>query len=168
MRYIALKEVCFIFSKNFILYTYSKIYCHCGHKMLWSNVNNTFSKSYNVKAYKNIKSTNLTLCKAAQLPLILCMLSKNIDFGVASFILMNTKFTTMNQKIILYLSAFKSSCYMELFLRYIQISDEKLPLVKIRKNKPKNEISWSQFLITRDIQNLYLDIYFGGWQIRWN
>ena len=29
---------------------------------------------------------------------------------------------------------------MEQFLRYKQICDEKLPLVKIRKNKPKSEI----------------------------
>ena len=47
---------------------------------------------------------------------------------------------------------------MERFLRYNQICDEKLPHVKIRKNKPKSEISLSQLLITRDIQNLHLDI----------
>ena len=47
---------------------------------------------------------------------------------------------------------------MERFLRYNQICDEKLPLVKIRKNKPKSKISLSQLLITRDIQNLYLDV----------
>ena len=50
----------------------------------------------------------MPLCKAAQLPLILCMLSKNSDFGVggnvkffteANFILMNTKITHLNQKI---------------------------------------------------------------------
>ena len=57
---------------------------------------------------------------------------------------------------------------MERFLRYNQICDEKLPLVKIRKNKPKMEISLFQLLITRDIQNVHLDICFGGWQIRWN
>ena len=33
---------------------------------------------------------------------------------------------------------------MERFLRYHQICDEKLPLVKIRKNKPKSEISLAQ------------------------
>ena len=43
---------------------------------------------------------------------------------------------------------------MARFLRYNQICDEKLPLVKIRKNKPKSEIPLSQLLITRDIQNL--------------
>ena len=47
---------------------------------------------------------------------------------------------------------------MERFLRYFQICDEKLPLVKIRKNKPKSEISLSQLLITRDIQNLHVNI----------
>ena len=46
---------------------------------------------------------------------------------------------------------------MERFLRYNQICDEKLPLMKIRKNKPKSEISLSQLLITRDIHNLHLE-----------
>ena len=40
---------------------------------------------------------------------------------------------------------------MERVLRYNKICDEKLPLVKIRKNKPKSDISFSQLLITRDI-----------------
>ena len=48
---------------------------------------------------------------------------------------------------------------MERFVRYNQICDGKLPLVKIRKNKPKSEIPLSQLLITRDIQNLHLDIF---------
>ena len=51
---------------------------------------------------------------------------------------------------------------MERFLIYNQICDEKLLLVKIRKDKPKSEISLSQLLITRDIQNLHLDMCFGG------
>ena len=45
---------------------------------------------------------------------------------------------------------------MERFLRFNQIGDEKLALVKIRKNKPKSEISLPQLLITRDIENLHL------------
>ena len=49
---------------------------------------------------------------------------------------------------------------MEQFLRYDQICVEKLPLVKIRKNKPKSEISLSQLLNIRNIQNLPLDICF--------
>ena len=49
---------------------------------------------------------------------------------------------------------------MERVLRYDQICVEKLPLVKIRKNKPKIEISLSQLLIIRDTQNLPLDICF--------
>ena len=49
---------------------------------------------------------------------------------------------------------------MERLLRYSQICDEKLTLVKIRKNKPKTEISLSQLLTIRDIQNLPLDICF--------
>ena len=49
---------------------------------------------------------------------------------------------------------------MERFLRYDQICVEKLPLVKIRKNKPKSEISLSQLLNNRNIQNLPLDLCF--------
>ena len=76
--------------------------------MLYNNVNNTFPESYNVKDYENIKLVNLPLCKATQLPLILCMISKNSDFGVggnvkffteANFIPMNTKLTNLNHKI---------------------------------------------------------------------
>ena len=47
---------------------------------------------------------------------------------------------------------------MERFLRYGQICVEKLPLVTIRKNKPKSEISLSQLVNIRNIQNLPLDI----------
>ena len=49
---------------------------------------------------------------------------------------------------------------MEKVLRYDQIYVEKLSLVKIRKNKPKSEISLSQLLNIRIIQNLPLDICF--------
>ena len=45
-------------------------------------------------------------------------------------------------------------------LRYNQICDEKLPLVKIRENKHKIEISLSQLLIIRDIRNVPIDICF--------
>ena len=40
---------------------------------------------------------------------------------------------------------------MERFLRYNQICDEKLPLVKIWKNKPKNE----NFLVSASIYQRY-------------
>ena len=57
--------------------------------MLQNDVNNTFPESYNVKDYESIKLVNLPFCKAAQLPLILCMISKkNSDFGVGG----NVKF----------------------------------------------------------------------------
>ena len=78
--------------------------------MLSNNANNTFPESYNVKDYENVKLGNLSLCKVAQLPHILCMISKNSDFGVggnvkffteANFIPMNTKFTNLNQKMTL-------------------------------------------------------------------
>ena len=45
---------------------------------------------------------------------------------------------------------------MKEFLRYNEICDEKLPLVKIRKNKPKIEISLSQLLSIRNIYKIYL------------
>ena len=77
--------------------------------MLQNNVNDTFPESRNVKECENVKLVNLSSCTAAQLPLILCIISKNNDFGVggnvkffteANSILMNTKFTSLNQKII--------------------------------------------------------------------
>ena len=49
---------------------------------------------------------------------------------------------------------------MEGFLGYGLICVEKLPLVKILKNKPKSEISLSQLLNIKNIQNLSLDICF--------
>ena len=49
---------------------------------------------------------------------------------------------------------------MDQLLRYDQIYVKKLPLVKIRRNKPKGEISLSQLLNDRNIQNLPLDICF--------
>ena len=69
-----------------------------------------FSERRNVKDYENVKLVNLSSCTAAQLSLILCMISKNSDFGLggivkffaeANFILMNTKFINLNQKITL-------------------------------------------------------------------
>ena len=77
--------------------------------MLLNNVNDTFPESPDIKDYENVKLVNLLSCKSAQLLLILCMISKNRDFGVggnvkffteANLILMNTKITTLNQKII--------------------------------------------------------------------
>ena len=73
--------------------------------MLENNVNDTFPESRNAKDYENLKLVKLPSSKAAQLPLILCMISKNSNFGVggnvkflteANFILMNTKFITLN------------------------------------------------------------------------
>ena len=122
--------------------------------MLSNNVNDTFPVSRNVKDYDNVELVNLSSCTAAQLPLISCMISKNSDFGVggnvkvfteATFILMNTKFTILNQKIIILLSAFTPSWYMERFLRYDHICVEKMPLVKNRKNKLKVKFPFLSF-----------------------
>ena len=143
--------------------------------MQYNNVNNTLPDSRYLKDYENVKLVKLLSSTAAQLPLILCMESKNSDFGVGGnikffagmhFILMNTKFTNLNQKIIFKLSAFTPSWYMERFVRYDQICA--LSLVKIRKKKPKSKISLYQLLNIRNIQNLPLDICFCGWQMRCN
>ena len=73
------------------------------------------------------------------------MIFENNDFGVggnvnffaeANFILMNTKITTLNQKIIFKLSAFKWNGHTKRFLRLKQIYDEKLPLMKIQLETP--------------------------------
>ena len=77
--------------------------------MLYNTENDFFPECRNVKDYENVKLVNLSARTAAQLPLILCMISKNSDFGVggnvkfftdSNFILMNTNFTNLNQKII--------------------------------------------------------------------
>ena len=61
--------------------------------MLYNNVNDTFPESCNVKDYENVKLVNLSSCTAAQLPLILCMISKNTDFGIGG----NLKFFYSNE-----------------------------------------------------------------------
>ena len=55
---------------------------YCGHKILWNNANNTFYESRYVKNYENLKLVNLSSCWAAQLTVILDVISKNTDFGV--------------------------------------------------------------------------------------
>ena len=52
---------------------------------------------------------------------------------------------------------------MEQFLRYDQIYVEKLPLVKIRKNKPKSEISASKYQKYTKFTFRYM---FCGWRMR--
>ena len=49
---------------------------------------------------------------------------------------------------------------MEPCVRYDQICVEKLPIKKFRKKTKKSEISLSQLLDIRNIQNLPLDICF--------
>ena len=56
--------------------------------MLSNNENDTFPECHKVKDYENVKLVNLSSRTAAQLPLILCMISKNSDFGVGG----NVKF----------------------------------------------------------------------------
>ena len=45
-----------------------------------------FLESRNAKDYENVKLVNLSSSTAAQLPLMLCMISKNSDFGVGGHI----------------------------------------------------------------------------------
>ena len=68
-----------------------------------------FLESCYVKDYENAKLVNLPSCSAAQLPVLLHVIPKNNDFGVggnvnffteANFLLMRTKITNLNQKII--------------------------------------------------------------------
>ena len=78
--------------------------------MLKNNENYFFLERRYIKDYENAKLVNLSLRTAAQLPLILCMISKNSDFEVGGnvkfftdsiFLPMNIKFTNLNQNIIL-------------------------------------------------------------------
>ena len=50
--------------------------------MLQNNVNYTFPKSRYAKDYVNVKLVYLPSCRAAQMFLMLDMISKNSDFGV--------------------------------------------------------------------------------------
>ena len=72
----------YFFSKFFYFIHISKDILPLRALNAINNVNNTFPESYDVKNYENIKLVNLLLCTAAQLSLILCMISKNSDFGV--------------------------------------------------------------------------------------
>ena len=69
--------------------------------MLENNVNDIFPESYNVKNYESIKLVNLPSYKAAQLPLISCMISKNSDFGVGGNVIFfyRSEFYTHEHKI---------------------------------------------------------------------
>ena len=53
----------------------------CGHNILQNIVNYTFKESRYVKDYEDIKLVNLSSCWAAQLSLVLDMISENTDFG---------------------------------------------------------------------------------------
>ena len=53
-----------------------------------------------------------------------------VFFTEANLVLMNTKITPLNYKISLYLQSYQVDIWNG-FLRYNQICDEKLPLVKI-------------------------------------
>ena len=52
-----------------------------------------FPESLNVKDYENVKLVKLSSCTASQLPIILCMISKNSDLGVGG----NVKFFLQKQ-----------------------------------------------------------------------
>ena len=145
--------------------------------MLWNNVNDTFLESRKVKDDENVKLVNLSSCMAAQLPHMLCMISKNNDFGVGGNVkfFYRSEFYTHEHKIhpsepenyLLTICIYTKSIYGTVFEIW-SIYVEKLPFMKIRKNKPKSEISWSQLLNIRNIQNLHLDVCFCGWRMRYN
>ena len=75
--------------------------------MLQNNVNGSFPEGWYVKDNENAKLINLLPCQAAQLLLLLHVISKNSDFEVggnvkfvteANVLLMNTNITTLNHK----------------------------------------------------------------------
>ena len=150
---------------------------HGFEKNAIKNVSDTFPESRNVKDYENVKLVNLSSCTAAQLPLILCMISKNSYFGVGR----NEKFFT-DANFILYSWTQNSIIWTrKLSSNYLHLHQVDIWNVLIwsnlcRKVAPrenpekqvKSEISLSQLLNIKNIQNLHLDICFGGWQIRWN
>ena len=83
-----------------------------------------------------------------------------------NFRLVTTKITTVNKKIVFYVSAFNSSWYVELFFRYKQIYGEKLPLVKIRENKlfrHRPEAIGRPFIHTHHI---YMNEHIFFWMLR--
>ena len=106
-----------------------------------------FQKAVHVKDYENIKLVNLSSGKAAQLPLILCMISENSDFGEGGHVkcFYKSEFNTHDHKIHQfelenYLLTICIQIKLERFSRYGQICVERLPLLQIRKNKPKIKI----------------------------
>ena len=144
--------------------------------MLWNNVNYTYTESLYGKSSENIKLVNLSSCTATQVPLILCMISKNSDFGVggnvkfmadANFILINTKITTLNQMIVLELSAFKLSWYMEHFWYIVKSVTKSYP-----RENPAKQAKNRNFLISSSNYQRYAKFtskYMFLWiKIRWN
>ena len=117
----------------------------------------------------------MSSCTAAQLPLILCMISKNRHFGVggdekffteANFILMTTKFTTLNQKLF---SNYLHSNQVDVwngFLNMIKSVTKSCPSSKSGKQAKNRNLS--QLLIIKGIQSLPLAICFCEWQMRCN
>ena len=69
---------------------------------------------------------------------------------------MNTKFTNLNQKLFSNELHLNQVDIWNVFLRYNQICDEKLPSVKIRKNKPKSEISASNYQRYTKVTSRYM------------
>ena len=144
--------------------------------MLWNNVNYTYTESLYGKSSENIKLVNLSSCTATQVPLILCMISKNSDLGVggnvkfmadANFILINTKITTLNQMIVLELSAFKLSWYMEHFWYIVKSVTKSYP-----RENPEKQAKNRNFLISSSNYQRYAKFtskYMFLWiKIRWN
>ena len=95
---------------------------------------------------------NLSSCTAAQLPLILCMISKNSDFGVggnikffteANFILMNTKFTNLNQNYPLTICIYTKLIYGTVFEIWSNLCRKVAP----RENPEKQAKRWN-FLVS--------------------
>ena len=107
---------------------------------------------------------------AAQLPLMLCMISKNSDFGVGGNIkfFYRSEFYTHEHKIHqaeaenypLTICIYTKLIYEPVFEIWSNLCRKVAPRENPEKNKPKSEISLSHLLNIRNIQNLPVDICF--------
>ena len=66
--------------------------------MSWNNINDIFPESHYVKDYENLKWVNMPPCWAAQLPLILDMISNNTDLQGGHKVFCRSELYTQDHK----------------------------------------------------------------------
>ena len=135
------KKYILFFLKLYLIHISSDILLLRAHNAI-NNANDAFPESCYGKSYENVKLVNLPSCWAAQLPLIFYTISKKYLFqgrGKCKFFC-GSDFCTHDHKnhyselkncLLTICIQFKLIYWI--ILRYKQIHDEKLPLVKIRK-----------------------------------